>query len=95
MTTDLDENLIDIEGVTKAVMPELQSPRIFGAKLDAPQSDGFVADCDPAFSEQILNIAVTKIEAIVKLDGEADDFGRKSVSFVCNHPQIIGYGKLS
>jgi hypothetical protein len=43
----------------------------------------------PAFSEQILDIAVAEIEAIVEPDGITDDFRRESMAFISIHSPIL------
>ena len=54
-----------------------------------------VADLDGAFSQEVFNITVTKIESIVEPDSVADDVWRKSVALVCIHLPIIRYRQLS
>ncbi len=48
---NLDEDFVDKERITVTLVLAFQSPRIFGAKLDTPEADRLVADCDTAFSE--------------------------------------------
>jgi hypothetical protein len=51
LALDLHKNLIDVKCIAVTLVLSFQSPRIFGAKLDTPESDRLVADCDTAFSE--------------------------------------------
>jgi hypothetical protein len=60
-----------------------------------PQADRFTADSYAAFSQEILDIAVTQIEAIVEPDCVADDIRRESLAFVGIHPEIIHIRELS
>jgi hypothetical protein len=58
LAIDFHENLIDVERITITTMPTFESSSVSNTKLDAPESDGFVADSDASFCEQILNITV-------------------------------------
>jgi hypothetical protein len=58
LAVDFYEDFIDEECVTVASVLPLQSLGIFGAELDTPEADGLVADFNPAFGQQILDIAV-------------------------------------
>jgi hypothetical protein len=89
MVRHTGEDFINVEGVTVAAMFPLQSPSVYGSEFDAPQPDGLSRYHDTALSQEILNIAVTQIESIVKPDGVADDIGWESVAFVCIHPPIL------
>ena len=66
LAVDFHENFIDEEGIAITPVFALQSPGINSTKLDAPEANRFTADSDPSFSEQILYIAMTKVEAIVE-----------------------------
>ena len=46
LTIDLHKDFVDVGGIAISLMLSLQAPRIFGPKLDAPEPDAFVADCD-------------------------------------------------
>ena len=63
--------------------------RIGGAKLDAPESDRFITDDDPALSQEIFDIPMTQVEAIGAPDCVADDIWWESVTFVCIHRPIL------
>ena len=80
---------IDVEGVAATSMLALQSACINGAKLDAPEPDGFSADGDASFSEKIFYIAMAEVESVVEPDGVGNDIWRESVAFVSIHPPIL------
>ena len=94
-TIDLHKYFINVEGIAKSLMLSLQSPGIFGSKFDTPESDGFVANCDAPFSQQVLNITVTQVEPVIHPDGVTDDVRWKSMTFVGIHPEIIHFRELS
>jgi hypothetical protein len=73
----------------------LQSLGIESTKLDAPVPDGFVTNCDASLSQEIFNIAVAEVEAIVEPDSIANDIGRESVTFVGIDHRIIHVPELS
>jgi hypothetical protein len=64
-------------------------------KFDTPESDGFVADSDTSFREQIFNIAKTEVESMVEPDGIADDIGWESVPLVRVYRRIIDQRRLT
>ena len=66
-----------------------QAASIDCSEFDAPQTDGFTADGDPSFSQQVFDVAVTQIEATVEPNSVRNDIGRESVAFICIHPSII------
>ena len=66
-----------------------QAASIDCSEFDAPQTDGFTADGDASFSQQVFDVAVTQIEAIVEPNSVRNDIGRESVAFICIHPSII------
>jgi hypothetical protein len=49
LAVDLDDDLIDEEGVAVATVLSLQAPSIFGTEFETPQPDGFIADSDASF----------------------------------------------
>jgi hypothetical protein len=50
---------------------------------------GCVAESVSAFSQEILDIAVAQIEAIVEPDCIGNDIWRKSMALVCIHGPIL------
>jgi hypothetical protein len=67
----------------------LQPPGIFGAELDTPEADGFIADSDASFGQDIFNITIAKVETIIVPDGITDDVGLESVTLVGIHRPIL------
>ena len=59
--------------VAQATLPPPEYPNVFGAELQTPLSDGFVADNDPAPSEKIFNISEIQTESVVDPNGMVDD----------------------
>lgn len=90
--SDLDEYFIDIEGITKTVLPAFQTSSIPGPKFITPQADRFVAYDYTSFSEQIFNISMTKIESKVEPYSVLNNFRWGSIAFVqgcwSNHQTI-------
>jgi hypothetical protein len=70
-------------------MLSLQSSGVEGAKFDAPQPDGLIADSDASLGEEVFNISVTEIESIVEPNCVADDVRRESMTLVYIHPPIL------
>lgn len=52
---DPDEDFIDAEGIAVALMVALQSSSIYSSEFDAQEPDGFIADCNTSFSQEIFN----------------------------------------
>ena len=59
LAIDLDEDLIEVEGVTITTVRSFQSLRIENSKLDAPETNSLVADGDTSLSQKIFDIAKT------------------------------------
>jgi hypothetical protein len=60
------KDFVDVERVTVASMLSSQATGVNGYELDTPEANRLPSDNDAAFSEQVLDIAVTEIEAIVE-----------------------------
>jgi hypothetical protein len=58
LAIDLHEDLIDVERIAVTTVPLFQSTSVSSTKLDTPESDGFVADANASFGEQILDITI-------------------------------------
>ena len=58
-----------------------QRPGVVGPEGLTPQPDRLVRDGDPAFGEQILDVAEAQAKAVVEPDCVTDDLGRKVVAF--------------
>ena len=70
-------------------MLSLQTASINGPELDTPEPYRFTGDDDSAFSQEIFDIPVTQIEAIVEPNGVIDDVVRESVSCVGIHLPML------
>lgn len=81
-------NFIEVEGIAKALVLSPQSAGIHWAELDTPESNCFAGDSNAAFRQEILDIPVTQVEAIVDSDGIRNDIGRKSVTLTGTHGPI-------
>ena len=77
---DGDEHFVHVPDVTEPTLPSPQSAGVFGSKLAAPGSNGFVGYGDSTLSEQVLDIAKAQREPMVQPNGVADDFGWESVT---------------
>ena len=95
LAINLDEDLIDVKRVAKTTMSLFETTSVSITKFDTPESDGFVADTDTSFREQIFNIAKTEVESMVEPDGIADDIGWESVPLVPVHRRIIDQRRLT
>ena len=60
-----------------------------------PRANGFVADGDSTFSQEIFYISMTEIESVIEPDCITDDFRRESVAFVCIHRRIISFRRVT
>ena len=94
MVRHTGEDFVDIECIAVSPMLPLQSTGVKRAKLDTPETDGFSGYSDATFSEDIFNIAVAEIEAIVEPDGVGDDIGWKPMTLICIHAEIVSQTKL-
>ena len=95
LAVDLHEDLIEVERIAVASVSLFESASVSSAKLEPPESDGFVADTNASFGEQILDITIAQIEAMVEPDRVTDDVGRKSVTLIGIHHRIIDQRRLT
>jgi hypothetical protein len=58
LAVDFHKNLIDVEPIAITTVSLFESTSVSCAKLDSPESDGFAADTNASFGEQILDITV-------------------------------------
>jgi hypothetical protein len=65
------------------------STSVSSAKLDTPESDGFVADTNASFCEQVFDITTAWVESMVEPNRVTDDVGTKSVTPISIHHQSI------
>ena len=52
---DGHEEFVEVPGVAPATLPSLEGPGVFGPEITTSRPDGFVADDDPALSEEVFN----------------------------------------
>ena len=57
--------------------------------LWVPEADRFASDSDSSLSQEIFNIAVAQVEAVVEPDCITDDIGWESVALVSIHAPIL------
>ena len=75
----------------------VQRPGVVGPEGLTPWPDRLVRDGDPAFGEQILDVAEAQAKAVVEPDCVTDDLGRKAVAAVawrraCHGPTLPATG---
>ena len=75
----LHKDLIYEESIAIASVLAFQAACINGAELDTPETDCFSADGDASFSEEIFDIPMAEIEAVVQPDSVGNDIRRESV----------------
>jgi hypothetical protein len=63
-------------------MSSFQAPGVQIAKLDTPEANRLSANSDASFSEQIFNIAMAQVEAIVEPGSIRNDIRRESVALI-------------
>jgi hypothetical protein len=95
LTVNLYRNFIDVEGIAVASVFSFQATGINGSEFYAPQANRFTADCDTALSQEVLDVAVAQVEALVEPDGVRDNIWRESVVLVCIHRQIVSFRRVN
>ena len=75
LPADGDEEFVEMPYVAEAAMTSPEPPGVGTAKGLTPVPDGFVRDGDAAVCEEVLDLAETEAEPIVKPDGVADVTG--------------------
>ena len=85
----LHEDFVNVEGVAVASVLAFQSTGIDCSKLDAPEADRFPSDDDASFSQEVFDITVAEVEAVVEPDGVGGDVSWESVPFVGIHGTIL------
>jgi hypothetical protein len=90
-----DEDFVDVEGVPITSVLSFQTPGVQSTELDTPETDRLATDSNATFSEEILDIPVAEIKAIVEPDGVADDIGRETVALICIHEPILSIPAVS
>jgi hypothetical protein len=89
MVRHTGEDFVDEEGVAVTSVLALQSTCINGSELYAPEADCFSGYSDASLGQEIFNISVTQIEAIVEPDGIGNDVRWEPVTFICAHVPIL------
>lgn len=99
LALDPDEDLVHEDGVAVAAVPAPQSMGVTGSELVAPEPDRLVSDEDPSPGQEVLDVPMAQIEAVVEPDCVLDDLRRKPVPPVGTgsafHPWIVGSGRLT
>ena len=85
----LDEDFVNVKGIAVASMLSFQAPSIDCSEFDAPQTDGFTADGDASLSEQIFDVSVAQVKAIVEPDSIRNDIGREPLTLMSIHRLIV------
>jgi hypothetical protein len=85
LASDSNEHLINEERVAVATVPAPQPKRIPWPELIARKANRFVGDDDASLSQQVFDIPVAQVEALVEPDGILDDRRGKSVPLVRGH----------
>ena len=89
---DLERHLIQMPLVAGSHSSSTQPCRECGAELGAPLADGLMADDDPAFGEEILNVTKAEMKAKIQPDGVSDDLGREAVAPIRRTVSGLGDG---
>ena len=85
----LYEDLVNVEGVTVALVLSLQAAGINGTEFDTPQANRLAADDNATFSQEVFDIAVAKVEPAVEPDSTGNDIWRESVALIGVHLPIL------
>jgi hypothetical protein len=75
MVRHTGEAFINVESVTVASVFSLKPSGVKRSGFDTPQADRFPGKDDVSFGQDIFDIAVTEVEAIVEPDGIGNDIG--------------------
>ena len=86
---DFDEDFTDVERVAEALVFSLQTAGINCTEFDTPQTDRFSGYSDAPFNQEIFNVSVAQVEAIVEPDSIGNDIWWESVSFIDSHQPIL------
>jgi hypothetical protein len=65
LAPDLDEDFVNEKCIAKTLVPTLQALGIFGSKLIKPQTNGFITYNNASFNQQIFDISIAQVEAII------------------------------
>lgn len=79
---DLNQDFIDEEIISVALVLQSKSFGVFGLKLDIPQPDRLLADRDFALGQEIFDVTIIQIEAMIEPDCVLNDLRWEAVTFV-------------
>src|SRR6516165_476554 len=94
---DRDHHLVKMPAVARPRATPAQPSRDRGTELQHPTPHRFIGDVEPAFGQQLLDIAVAKGEAKVEPNRVLDDLGREAMATVAErgHADILADQPLS
>ncbi len=96
LTSDRQEQFVNIPDVAQSSLLSSQRAGIVGAKLVAPSPNRLIGDDDTSLGEQVFDVAEAESEPMVQPDGVADDLRREAVTTISwFHFQIVADRRLS
>ena len=99
LTIDPHEDFVQEPRISEATLSPPQPPRVVGAELSAPLSNGFVRHDDASVGQEIFDISEAQAIPVVDPHGVADDVRRKAMPRVAGstscHSDIVSDGELS
>ena len=82
LTSDGDEEPIDMPGVAESALFPTQSAGVGRSEFLTPVSDRFIGDKDSSLGEQVFYVSKAQGEPMVQPNGVTDDFRRKAVASI-------------
>lgn len=82
LSTDVQENFVEVPLVSWLCPATLQPSGILGTELEATAPHGFIAQNNAALEHQFLDLAKRHPKAVVEANAVANDLGREAVAFV-------------
>lgn len=82
LATDPDEDIAHEYRVAVAAVSAPQAVRVPGSELFAPEADRLVGDDDSPAGQEILDVPVAQVEAVVESDRVLNDLRRKPMALV-------------
>ena len=86
---DRHKDFVQEPRISESTLSPPQPPRVVGAELSAPLSNGFVRHDDASFGQEIFDISEAQAVSVVDPHGVADDVRRKAM------PQVAGSTGMS
>lgn len=80
LPVNLNENFINEESISVALMFPSQSLGIYGSEFVAAEANGLIADSHAPLGQYVLDVTMTQIETMVKPHGILDYFRWESVA---------------